>query len=98
MVAAPTMEAIEVIVVDQFEPFRERDFLGKDEVPNFLYSLDRSLCSLCEVFEREAGAMNPRQAFFTGKKFDRSWSVRSVKWSRQDCEPLSNGGLFECQP
>jgi hypothetical protein len=30
MIAAPTVEAIEVIVVDQSEPFLERDFLGKD--------------------------------------------------------------------
>jgi hypothetical protein len=28
MIAAPTVEAIEVIVVDQSEPFLERDFLS----------------------------------------------------------------------
>jgi hypothetical protein len=40
MIAAPTVEAIKVIVVDQYEPLVERDFLGKDEVLNFLYRLD----------------------------------------------------------
>jgi hypothetical protein len=32
MIAAPIVEAIEFIVLDQDEPFLERDFCGKDGV------------------------------------------------------------------